>query len=182
MASTNLYKSLGKTETKVNREGGYKGVIYYAPLDTFASIKTPVVGATPALGDSKKITTAHTFNADEGFISLLCKKHSVTSDGEDVGEDGAKSMQWTFKGVILGDSASHQEQLEAQLNEESIWLIKDQDCTGTDYVQFGDACTSVDIKLKFTGKTTKEGLKEYEITGTVKAKKFWYSATVTEKP
>ncbi len=182
MASLNLFKKLGKTETDKNKDAGYKNVILFAPVDTFTSIKTPT--ATPtALGDKVKITTSHTFPTDEGFISLLSKKHSVTSKGTSTGDDGAQSMEWTFETVILGDSAIHQEQLEAQLNNDNIWLLKDQDCiNATEYVQFGDACVCPTIKLEFDGKTTKEGLKEYKLTGTVKNKKFWYSGTVTEKP
>ena len=178
---TNLYKKITAAD-QLNKEGGYKNVLWFAPRETFLSIKTP--SANPAaLGDKKKITTAHTFGTDDGFISLLCKTHSVTSKGTTVGEDGAQSMEYSFEGIVLGDSAVLQEELEEQLNANNIWLLKDQDClNATEFVQFGDECVSPTVKLEFDGKTTKEGMKEYKITGTVKGKKFWYSGTVTEKP
>jgi hypothetical protein len=181
MASLNLYKAFGKTETKLNRDGGYKNVILFAPVDTFTSIKIPTV-FTP-IGKAKEIIVAHTFPADEGFISMLAKLHSVTTKSETVGDEGAQSLQHTFEGIILGDSSSHLEQMEGMLNDGIIWLVKDQDCLNTtDYVQFGDECVQPNIKIEFTGNTTKEGLKEYKITGTVKNKKFFYKAAVTAKP
>ena len=178
---TNLYKKIAKADL-TNQDGGYKNVLFFAPVDTFTSIKKPT--PTPAaLGDKKKITTAHTFGEDDGFISLLSKLHSVTLKGATVGEEGAQSMEWTFEGVILGDNAVLQEELEELLNDNCIWLLKDQDClNSTDFVQLGDECVFPAIKLEFDGKTTKEGMKEYKITGTIKGKKFFYNATVTEKP
>lgn len=178
---SNLYKKYTKSDIK-NQDGGYKNVIFFAPIDTFLAIQKPI--AVPvALGDKKKIITAHTFGVDDGFISLLCKKHSVTSKSTTTGDDGAQSLEHTFEGTILGDGAVLMEELEDQLNADNMFLIKDQDCLNTtDYVQFGDECLCANIKLEFDGKTTKEGLKEYKITGTIKGKKYFYSATVTEKP
>lgn len=181
MASVNLFKKFGKTETALNRDGGYKNVLLYAPASTFTAIAAPA--AAVLLGDTKKIIAAHTFPLGEGFISLLSKLHSVTSKSTTVGDPGAQRLQHTFEGIILGDSAIHLEQLEAQLNDNSIWLIKDQDClVATDYVQFGDECLTPNIKLEFTGNTTASGLKEYKINGEVIGKKFFYTAAVTEKP
>lgn len=182
MASVNLLKKFGKTETLLNRDGGYKNVILFAPKSTFLSIKKPS-DAPAVLGDKKKITTAHTFPADEGFISLLCKLHSVTSKTTTIGDEGAQRLQHEAEGIVFGDSAIHLEQFEEMLNDENIFLVKDQDClNATDYVQFGDECLTPNIKLEFTGNTTKEGMKEYKITLTVIGKKFYYSAAVTEKP
>src|SRR5690348_5472600 len=94
MASLNKYKKYAKADIK-NRDGGYKALIYFAPVDTFTAIQMPSV--TTALGDAKKITAAHTFPEDEGFISLLCKLHSVTSKGATVGDEGSQSIEWTFE-------------------------------------------------------------------------------------
>lgn len=180
MASINKYRKYAKTDI-ANRDGGYKALIYFAPIDTFAGITMPTV--TTTIEDSKKIVTAHTFAADEGFITLLCKLHSVTSKGATVGDEGAQSVEWTFEGSILGDSALLQAELEGILNDNCMFLIKDQDCiNATDYVQFGDECLQPTIKLEFDGKTTKEGTKEYKLTGTIRGHKYWYSSTVTEKP
>jgi len=181
MSSINLYKKYAKTDIK-NRDGGYKALIYFAPVDTFSLIASPIASPV-APGDKKKITAAHTFATDEGFISLLCKLHSVTSKGAPVGDEGAQSIEWSFEGIILGDGAVLQEELEGILNDNCIFLLKDQDCiNATEFVQFGDDCLQPTIKLEFDGKTTKEGNKEYKLTGTVKGKKYWYSGTLTEKP
>src|SRR4051812_17008923 len=117
MSSLNLYKKYQKTDIK-NRDGGYKALIYFAPVDTFAAIQMP--SAAAALGDKKKITSAHTFATDEGFISLLCKLHSVTSKGNTVGDEGSPVIEWNFEGIILGDSAMLQEELEGILNDNCI--------------------------------------------------------------
>lgn len=181
MASANLYKKILVAD-QVNKEGGYKNVVLWAPTSTFLSIKTPT--ATPTvLGDKKKITLTHTFKTDEGFISWLCKKHSVTSTCESTGDEGAQSLVWTMKFILLGDQASTLEQLEEQLNLDCIFLVKDQDCiNATEYVQFGDECLTPVAKVGFDGKTTLEGLKEYSVEVKVKGKKFFYSGVVTEKP
>lgn len=180
MASENLYQSFGEDEVAVGQDGGYQALMHYGLLSTFESLKTP--GTAAALGDTKKIGTAHTFKTDEGFIALLCKLHSVTSKSETVGDEAAPSLQHSFEGIVLGDSAMHLEQFEALLRRRAVWLIRDQDCSANEYVQFGDACVQPTIKLEFTGNTTKEGLKEYKLTGTIKGHKFFYTSTVTEKP
>lgn len=178
----NLYKKIAKAD-QLNQDGGYKNIVLWAPRDTFTSIKMPVVGGTPAAGDSLKITTAHTFGASDGFISWLCKQGSVTITGQTNGDPGSKIMTYSTKFVLLGDSASTQEQLESLLNDDVIALFKDANClAATDYVQLGNDCINPEFDVKFDGKTTNEGLKEYEVTMTCKKAKYFYSATVTEKP
>ncbi len=177
----NLYKKYEKSDIEF-ADGGYKPLIYFAPVETFLSIKNPTASPT-LLGDLKKITTAHTFTSPAGWISMLCKVHSVTSKCTTVGEDGATRLQWTFEATFLGDKPELLEQLEGmQLFNDAIFIIKDQDCiNATDFVQFGDECSQPILKVDFDGKTTKEGLKEYKITGTITGKKFFYSGTLTEK-
>ncbi len=69
------------------------------------------------------------------------------------------------------------------LNDNYIFLLKDAEClAGAPYVQLGDECLSPTAKVSFDGKTTKEGLKEYNVELTVKDKKFFYSGAVTSKP
>ena len=180
MASKNLYKKFDKT-TQENTGGGYKNVVFWAPRDTFTALQKPI--AVPiALGDKYAITTAHTFPVDEGFISWLCKLHSVTVTGDTTGDEGATQMEWKSTFILFGDGASTQEEVTEQLNADNIFLLKDSDClAGGPYVQLGDECVSPSVKVTFDGKTTKEGLKEYTIELTCK-KKYFYSGTVTEKP
>lgn len=180
MASANLYRHIVKADQSPSG-GGYKNVVLFAPVSTFLSIKVPT--ATPtALGDTVKITTAHTFNTDEGWISLLSKLHSVTGTAETTGDEGAQSIIWKYKFTILGDNAINLETLKTMLNDNCIFLLKDSDClAGTAYVQIGDECLSPTLKISFDGKTTKEGLKEYTVEMEVKDKKFFYSSTVTMK-
>lgn len=180
MASLNLFAAITKS-SRENTSGGYKNVVLWAPRDTFTLIKVPTT--TPsALGDTLKITAAHTFPTDEGFISWLCKQNSVNLNGATVGEDGANEMEWKTKFVLLGDGASTQEQITAMLNADNIFLLKDSNClAGGPYVQLGDECNCPVASVSFDSKTTKEGLKEYTVELTGK-KKFFYSGTVTAKP
>lgn len=176
----NLYKSRAKADIR-NADGGYKNIVLWAPRETFLLLQKPTLSLVS--GDRKKIITAHTFGLTDGFISWLCKKHSVTTTMETTGDAGSQSMVHHAKFILLGDDASTLEMLENQLNEDSIFLLKDQDClNATDYVQFGDECLCPDIKVSFDGKTTGEGLKEYSVEISVKSKKFFYSGIATMKP
>lgn len=158
--------------------GGYKNVFYFAPKADFLSLKGPI---TPVvnLGDAVTISAAHTFTAPKGFFTYACKTDSVTLKGTTVGEDGALEMEWSAEFTILGDSASTQEQVQRQLNDDLIALLKDADCATNQYVQLGNDCVSPKFKAEYDGKTTKEGKKEYKITVTCK-KKYFYAYTVTE--
>lgn len=177
----NLLKKFGTTETAKNRDGGYKALVFFAPVDSFSSIKAPTV--TTALGDKKKISTAHTFGAEDGFISLMCKIHSVKSKSGSVGDDGVKSLEHEFEFIVTGDSAEHLEQFETTLNERSIFLLKDQDCiNATDYVQFGDDCLQPTMTVEFDSMDTSTGIKNYKVSGKIKGHKYFYTGTVTEKP
>jgi hypothetical protein len=175
-----IYKRRLKAD-ELNKEGGYKNKVYFAPVADFLSLKKPV-GPFAAPGDKFKITTAHTFTAPAGFIAFDCKKHAVTTTAETTGEDGSKSLTYKCRFTLLGDDAITQEYLETMLNDDIIMLVKDQDClVATEHVQFGDECVTPDFTITFDGKTTKEGLKEWTVEATVKAKRFFYTGAVTEK-
>lgn len=179
MASKNLYKKFDQS-TQEGTTGGYKNVVFFAPVDTFTDIALPTT--TPAaLGDKYKISTAHTFPTDEGFISMLCKLHSVVVTGETVGEDGANEVMFKAVFTLLGDGAMTQEQVLGLLNASNIWLLKDAECHAGTYVQLGNECKPAETKVSFDSKSTKEGMKEYTLELSSKAK-YFYSATVTEKP
>ena len=177
----NIYKKRGKSE-QTNKEGGYKNVVLFAPVDTFLTMGVPT-NAPAVAGDKVSISDDHTFGAEDGFISLLSKKHSVTTTSESTGDDGAKSLVHKAKFVLLGDDASTLEQMRDMLNDDIVWLVKDQDCANTDtFIQLGDGCLQPTATISFDGKTTAEGLKEYTVELSVKDKKFFYSGTVTQKP
>jgi hypothetical protein len=177
----NLYKKFGATEIATNKDGGYKPLIWFAPLDTFTSVKLPTASAV--LGDTKKITTAHTFGGSDGFISLLCKMHSVKSKTTPIGDPGVQQFEHEFEGIITGDSAEHLEQFEGMMGEQHIFILKDQDClNAAEYVQFGDSCVQPEVKFEFDGMDTSAGVKNYKVTGKIRGHKYFYSATLTEKP
>lgn len=177
----NLYKKFTQTEAAKNRDGGYKPKIFFAPTDTFLAIQKPT--DTPAaLGDTKKITTAHTFNAPAGFISLLAKQHSVKTKSTSIGDDGVKQMEHEFEVIVTGESPEHLEQFESMLNDNLMILLKDQDCVNaTDHVQFGDDCLTPTLSLEFDSADTNTGVKYYKLTGKIRGHKYFYSGTVTEK-
>lgn len=180
MASLNLYKKFDKT-TQENIGGGYKNVVFFAPTDTFTAVQMP--SPTPAaLGDKYKISTAHTFPMDEGFISMLCKIDSVKVTGETTGDKGSNEMMWTSTFILIGDGAMTQEQIIEQLNSTNIWLLKDSAClSGGPYIQLGNECVPANVSVAFDSHDTNEGMKEYTVTVASKAK-YFYSGTVTEKP
>lgn len=160
--------------------GGYKNVFLFAPVGDFTALKKPEPGETPQIGDKLKITTAHTFASPKGFHSWDCKLHSVTLKSATQGEAGAKTLMHTAEFIVLGDSASTQEQMQAQLNSHNICLLKDAAQCGVDeYIQLGNDCVPVDFTVEFDGKTTAEGKKEYKVTAAC-SKKYFYNATVTK--
>lgn len=164
--------------------GGYAPLIFFAPIDTFTTLASPI--AIPvALGDKKKITLDHAFAATDGFVGLLTKLNSVSIESaESEGDDGSVQNNWVMKAQIKGDSAVIQEQLDDMKNDPAglIFLAKDSTCTRNEYIQLGDACTPVSFKYAFNSGNTKEGFKIYDISVTVKEAKYFYTGDVTEKP
>ena len=178
---SNLYKKFTKTEAAVNRDGGYKPKIFFCPIDTFLAIQKPTASPT-ALGDTKKIATAHTFTSPAGFFSLYAKDHSVKTKSTSVGDDGVKQIEHEFEVIVTGDSAEHLEQFEAMLNDDLMILLKDQDCiNATDHVQYGDECLTPTLSIEFDSADTNTGVKYYKITGKIRGHKYFYTGTVTEK-
>lgn len=158
--------------------GGYKNVFLFASRADFlllSGVITPAVN----LGDKVTISAAHTFTAPKGFIEYACKTHSVTLKSTTVGEDSEQELEHTAEFIILGDSASTQEQIQRILNDDVITLLKDADCAANQYVQLGNDCVFPTFKVEFDGKTTKEGKKQYKVSVTCK-KKYFYSYTVTK--
>jgi hypothetical protein len=173
-----LYDKITKDNSPGAYSGGYKNVFLFARRDEFLAISRPP-SPGPLLGDALIITGAHTFTDPAGFKSWDCKTHSVTIKGTTVGDDGAQELEWAGEFVVLGDSASTQEQMQRILNDDMICLVKEAQCLEDDsYVQLGDECKSPVFKVEFDGKTTKEGKKEYKVTVTTKAK-YFYPHTVT---
>lgn len=178
----NLYKSFNSADAAKNREGGYTAKIWVAPVGDFLSLKEPVVGETPALGDTKKITTAHTFGSGNGFVALTCRKDSVKVTAASVGEAGAKQFEWTLTAIITGDSAQHIEQLEGFLNDELVLLAKDQTVPGpTEYSQLGDGSVQPEITVEFDSQDTATGAKFYRLTAKIRGHRYFYSGTVSLK-
>lgn len=158
--------------------GGYKNLLYFSPLSAFTAV-APVTAAPAALGDKVTVPTDHTFAVGDGFWKWALRLHSATVTGATVGDDGAKEMEWTAVGDILGDSASTQEQMQNLLNEDGIFLLRDADCSANQHIQLGDECVSPAVSVEFTGNTTKEGKKVYKVTIVCKVK-YFYEGVVTE--
>jgi hypothetical protein len=173
----NRYKKIAKADQK-NVDGGYKNVVQFAPRDTFTLIAAPDSAVTTP-GASVEIPDDHTFGASDGFISWLCNTDSVTVTGKSEG----RGMIWTSVFELVGDSSSTQEQVQDQLNDNCIFLLKDANCkAATELVQLGDDCNTPKVEVEFDGKTTASGDKIYKITLTVKNAKYFYQGTVTSKP
>jgi hypothetical protein len=167
--------------TQTGTNGGYKPALYFAPAADIATWGRPL--ATPvALGDKKKITTAHVFGTGKAAILWDAKLNSVTHKSKSVGDEGAQELEHSAELVFLGDNAPTLEQVENLMNDQPVAWIKDSDCQNNDsYVQLGDDCVPVTVSVEFDGKTTKEGKKEYKITLTSK-RKFFYLAALDITP
>jgi len=172
------YANIVKNPNPDVYSGGYKNVMLFARRDDFLVLQKPTAAGL-VLGDAVAIDTSHTFTTPDGFISWDAKQASVTIKGTTTGEDGAAQLEWSGEIIVLGDSASTQEQMRNILNDDVICLVKESACLITDaYIQLGDECVSPVFKVEFDGKTTKEGMKEYKVTITCK-KKFFYTGVVT---
>lgn len=179
----NLYKKYTKSDIK-NKDGGYKNRILFAPVDTFIVNALPAPGATPLLGDTKKITTSHTFGGSDGFIEIFGKIDSATSKFT-TDDDGV--FTHTFEIDIEGDSPELYEQLEGMVGDSvsgsgAVILLKDGNCIdATSYNQWGDSCLQPKLKVDFDAKTTASGTKIQKLSGTIRGHRYWYYGTIQEK-
>jgi hypothetical protein len=176
MANAN-YQNIAKSTNPRTIKGGYKNTILFCPVADFLAIsKPPDVAAE--IGDLVKVAGAHTFTDPKGFFSIACKTKSVNLKGSTIGDEGSGLMQWVGEFVILGDSASTQEMLERQLNDQCIFLLKESACLEDDsYVQCGDECEQPTIKVEFDSSNT-DGTKNYKLTFTTTTK-YFYAFEVT---
>lgn len=170
------YKNRAKAD-QLNKDGGYKNVVLFHPVDDFNVLAKPTPSGTPASGESLEITDDHTFTGTgNGFYSYLCEQETVTIKGKTVD----KQMEWEAEFTLLGDSSSTQEQMQDHLDDQNVWLLKDSDCKTTDtYVQLGDECKQPKVEVTFDGANQASGLKKYTVKLTAKNCKYWYKGTVT---
>ncbi len=164
-----------------DRKPGQSDVLLFAPQGDFTVIGAPV-GPFVAAGDSKKITTAHTFPVGKGFVEIQCKAKSVEGGGDASGEAGGQVATYKYKCIVKGDSAVILEFLENMLNEDGVFLFNDPSCGVDNYVQLGSKCSPAQIGgFAFRGGSRAAGgFKEYEFT-VESADKFFYSGVVTKK-
>lgn len=172
-----VYRTLTKADVANNAQGGYKAVVYFAPASDFTTINQPADDTT--LGDGVLVATDDTFPEGKGYMAFPAKMHSVTSKTNSTGDDGAQSLVHEFEAIVLGDGNIQLDTFQNILNDECVFLLQDQDCDNGTYVRFGDDCLTPVLKVTFDGKTTKEGMKEYKITGSIKGHKVFYTGTVT---
>ena len=172
-----IYRSLTKTDVANDAQGGYKAVVYFAPVTDFTTINQPADDTS--LGDAVTVATDDAFTEGKGYMALPAKMHSVTSKTSSTGDDGAQSFVHEFEAIVLGDGAIQLDTFQNMLNDTCVFLLQDQDCDNGTYIRLGDDCLTPVIKVTFDGKTTKEGMKEYKITGSIKGHKVFYSGTVT---
>ena len=113
--------------------------ILVAPISYFSSIKTPTAHA--AAGDSKEISTTHTFATGKGFIKFNgYVRPKGTGKGSTVGDQGSRTMKWEVSAAVAGLNSELLEFIEGGINEDFIVLAKDGCACGidtSDYLQFG---------------------------------------------
>jgi hypothetical protein len=160
---------------------GHSDIALFAPIYEFTTIATPAAWA--AAGDSKKITTAHTFAALKGFAQLKSKSGRVREEGSNaVGEKGGLVPVYQYIITVKGQSAVIEEWLEEAMNLEGIWLFNSPECGVNEYIQLGSSCNPAEISAytSKSGSRNDGGVREYEIT-IQSNDKYWYSGTVTVK-
>jgi len=173
------YGHIPKPSNPDAARGGYKNVLLVIPRADFLTFAKPPA-APAALGDGYKINTAHTFAANKGYYEWASKLKSVVGKGTTGGDEGAYQMKYSFEGVVIGDSASTQEQMHRALNDDLVWFVKDSNCLVTDsYIQYGDECDSPVIKAEFDSQNS-DGTKNWKISGEVSGKRFFYNAALVK--
>lgn len=158
---------------------GHSDVVLFSPIGDFTLIQKP--GAWAAAGDYKKITTAHTFPVDAGFVQLKSKPGGVRQEGTTaVGEKGGLVPMYQYIITVKGHSEIIEEWLEQAMNVEGIWLFNDPTCGINKYVQLGSECnpTLMSAYTSKSGSRNDGGVREYEIT-LQSPDKYWYTGTVT---
>jgi hypothetical protein len=168
------------TTNASERRGGFSDELLISEIAEFLDIKTP--GAWAAAGDSKKITTAHTFDATKGFFELRARRGTAQGDGESIGEEGGGIMEYKPTVEVVGDNAKMCEYIENILQKELIIMLGSPVCDSTDpYVQYGSKCSAAVVdKVTFrSAKKSEGGLKVYTITFKT-TEKFFYSSTITK--
>lgn len=136
---------------------GLANRIYIQEISKFDTIASPVVGGTPAAGDSVKITADHTFtDATDGFHTLLVHENTPEIETEDVGEDGSTTLKCTVSGFHPSWNAA----LEEEIREDKSYIVLvERLCNaGTPTVfQLGTSCLGAKIKGVLKSGKTREG-------------------------
>lgn len=163
-----------------DKKPGHSDVALFALYGEFTTMAPSL--ATTGPGDSKKITAAHTFPANQGFKELQCKTKSIEPGGDSSGEPGGSVMDYKYKVIVKGDSATILEFIENILADDWVWLFNDPQCGVDAYVQLGGKCGPANISnVVYRGGTKGAGgFKEYEFIVS-SSEKFFYSGTVTKK-
>lgn len=171
----NKYANIKQSTTK-GKSGGYKPALFFSPTAAIETWGRPIANPA-AIGDKKKITTAHTFADGLTATKWQAKMHSVKFSSKMVGDPGAGELEHTATIVITGDSAEVTEMVEELMNDESVFWLKDADCIDNDsYIQLGDDCNPAEVQPEFDGKDTKAGQKEWTINIVSKKKQFYLAA------
>ncbi len=161
---------------------GHSDVVFFSPIEEFLALQVPGTYTNP--GDAKKITTAHTFGAGDGFVRIKTKRGSVREEGSNVvGEIGGWVPRHVYTFIVKGHSAEIEEILENLLNIESVFIFNGPECGVNEYIQLGSSCNPAVVSgfEARSGSRGEGGSKEYTVT-VESNDKFWYTGAVTEKP
>lgn len=166
-----------------NQYPGYLNEVWIAPKSAFLILQEPVLPGVAA-GDTVRITQAHTFPVDQGFVKIACQPDSVQANATVVGPKGAKRFKHAPSFAVQGDDPVLLEMMKELVKEDLIVIFKDATCPGGQLVQYGCSCMAANVSEgEFTSSNTGEddGQKAYTLTLDVNCK-YFYDATITEKP
>lgn len=177
-----LYKNYKSGDIK-NADPGYSTNAFLTPISYFTDIKSPVVSDPALPGESVTIGVSHVYDLGKGSIAIYCPPKTIEGDGDMVGEDLARSIQWKPKIIIVGDGPQVLEMVLNLLKESFLLHVEDaKKCqNGGGFIQFGSKCTPCIVAAgSFKSGTTGTGRKQYEFE--LEAfDKYFYNGAITEQ-
>jgi hypothetical protein len=178
--STGRYGSI-KRNFKDFKTTGYNKA-FFSLLDDFTTLQKPVLSATPVLGESETIGTAHVWANGKEPIALNIFADNAEAPADSIGAKGQKIFLWKPKIFIEGDGPKIQEIVKNICQEEGILFLQVGCDTTSSFLQFGCDCEPAKVVDNKYMSGTKYGSDKmgYELTFETTCR-YFYKASVSER-
>ncbi len=154
------YVNLNGPDGQSDNMGGLTQRLYFARVQDFASIKTPVAPFTTP-DDLVTISTAHTFNTGKCFKRLYCTMDKGKLDAKTQGETDGKSFKLEGEIFYPGSLADAHGFASLIKNDNLIIIAEHPDSTDNGNLQVGTEQFPAKIDPEFTTGTNASGVKGY---------------------